>query len=191
MNGKGKGVSADLTSPEAQNQTDGALFWKIAQGKAPMPSFADTLTAHQGWDLVNYIRTLASDSRFTDVPAGGGPGSMMQGGMGGGMMMQQGAGPMGGAGCPGCSAVYDALMHECVTATSDGGVVVAVAGKLIRYDSALKKVAESDLDVDWTAVHRRILQIMQDCQMAQANPSSPAASRTEVQPAREPQPGQP
>jgi hypothetical protein len=106
---------------------------------------------------------------------------MMQGGMGRGMMMGPGPGPMAGPGCPGCGAICGALAQESVTPTSDGGVVVAVAGKLIKYDGALKRVAEADLDVDWTQVHRRIQQIMQNCPMTQGYQSTPSPPPTEVQ----------
>jgi hypothetical protein len=98
---------------------------------------------------------------------------MMGGGMGRGMMMRQGAGPMGGPGCPGCGALCGALAQESVTATTDGGVVVAIAGKLIKYDPMLKKVAETDLDVDWSQVHRKMQQIMQNCPMMQRGPGGP------------------
>jgi len=50
----------DLTSPATQLQTDGALFWKITQGRAPMPPWGEALSEKDRWDLVNYIRTLAS-----------------------------------------------------------------------------------------------------------------------------------
>jgi len=64
--GKGNGSSAaniqkkvaDLTSDYVQNQTDGELFWKISEGKAPMPLQKKTLTDDQRWDIINYIRTL-------------------------------------------------------------------------------------------------------------------------------------
>jgi mono/diheme cytochrome c family protein/uncharacterized membrane protein len=59
--GKGGAIGPDLTGPSVQNQTDGALFWKITQGQSPMPSFEATLTPHQRWDIVNYLRTLAQD----------------------------------------------------------------------------------------------------------------------------------
>ncbi|MGE5319484.1 MAG: hypothetical protein ACM3KD_04835, partial [Hyphomicrobiaceae bacterium] len=62
------------------------------------------------------------------MPQGGGmQGGMMGRGMGRGMMPGQ-----GGMGCPACAAMAAGLMHESVTATSDGGVVVSVAGKLIK-----------------------------------------------------------
>ena len=116
----------------------------------------------------------------------------MGSGMGRGMMMQQDAGPMDGDGCPRCAVAWGALSRESVTATSDGGVVVAVAGKLIKYDSALKRVAEADIDVDWAQVHRKIQQIMQDCPMAQDNQSGPSVSQAGVQATHEQHyPGQP
>ncbi len=40
-------------------QTDGALYWKITTGKAPMPSYKDKLSDDQRWALVHYIRSLA------------------------------------------------------------------------------------------------------------------------------------
>ena len=39
--------------------TDGEIFWKIAAGRDPMPSFAGKLREEQRWHLVNYLRTLA------------------------------------------------------------------------------------------------------------------------------------
>lgn len=91
---------------------------------------------------------------------------MMQGGMMGGGMM--GGGMMGGGmGCPGCMAACGAMMHQSVTPTSDGGVVVSVAGKLIKYDNELNKIKEVSLDVDWTRMHQMAQQMMQNCPMMQ------------------------
>jgi mono/diheme cytochrome c family protein len=64
--GKGDGSSAmkiektvaDLTSDNVQNQTDGELFWKISEGRSPMPLAKRTLTDDQRWDVINYIRTF-------------------------------------------------------------------------------------------------------------------------------------
>ena len=62
--GKGDGPSAkDLeVSPgdmtKLGSHSDGALYWKITEGKKPMPSFAKKLTEPQRWDVVNYLRTL-------------------------------------------------------------------------------------------------------------------------------------
>ena len=64
--GKGDGTSADLldkqpadlTTDKVQNQTDGELFWKISEGRKPMPLAKRTLTDDQRWDIINYIRTF-------------------------------------------------------------------------------------------------------------------------------------
>lgn len=69
--GKGDGVAAtglatkpaDHSSDYVQNQTDGALYWMITQGRNPMPSYKTTLTDNQRWELVNYIRTLAKNQK--------------------------------------------------------------------------------------------------------------------------------
>jgi mono/diheme cytochrome c family protein len=42
-----------------QGQSDGALFWKVSEGKDPMPRFAQMLSEQQRWDVVNYIHTLS------------------------------------------------------------------------------------------------------------------------------------
>ncbi len=51
---------ADLTSDRVQKQSDGALFWKLTNGNSPMASYKESLTEEQRWQLVNYIRHLAS-----------------------------------------------------------------------------------------------------------------------------------
>lgn len=51
----------DFTDALAMKKaTDGELFWRIGAGRRPMPSFAKKLTEQERWELVNYIRTLAS-----------------------------------------------------------------------------------------------------------------------------------
>ena len=64
--GKGDGRKADtlkvspanLSNPRMWDQSDGALFWKINEGRTPMPSFHPKLSTHEVWVLVNYVRTL-------------------------------------------------------------------------------------------------------------------------------------
>ncbi len=50
---------ADLTSETVQNQTDGAIFWKITEGRGLMASYKDMLSDKERWALVVYIRSLA------------------------------------------------------------------------------------------------------------------------------------
>jgi mono/diheme cytochrome c family protein len=72
--GDGKGERAeklsiapsDFTDAHAMGQmTDGELYWKISQGRRPMPAFQEKLTEQERWQLVDYIRTLSRK------PAGG------------------------------------------------------------------------------------------------------------------------
>ena len=57
--GMEKKHSADLQLPVVQQQSDGVLFWKIANGNTSrgMPSFSK-LPELQRWQIVLYIRTL-------------------------------------------------------------------------------------------------------------------------------------
>ncbi len=64
--GKGDGMAgmalkprpADFTKDNIQSQTDGAIYWKLTEGKAPMAAYKETLTEQQRWQLVNFIRSL-------------------------------------------------------------------------------------------------------------------------------------
>lgn len=64
--GKGDGPNAatlekppgDLPSSKVQSQTDGELFWKITEGKKPMPATKLVLTDEQRWQVINYVRLL-------------------------------------------------------------------------------------------------------------------------------------
>lgn len=64
--GKGDGLAgmalkprpANLKKDIVQNQTDGAIYWKLTEGNAPMASYKETLTRKQRWQLVNFIRSL-------------------------------------------------------------------------------------------------------------------------------------
>lgn len=64
--GKGDGMGGagltpkptDFTSTDVQAQTDGALFWKLTEGRPPMASYKTALPEKKRWELINYIRTL-------------------------------------------------------------------------------------------------------------------------------------
>jgi mono/diheme cytochrome c family protein len=43
-------------------ETDGSLFWKMSEGRGPMPPWKDDLTEKERWQLVNYIRKLGKDA---------------------------------------------------------------------------------------------------------------------------------
>lgn len=68
--GKGDGLlSFDLTpkpsdfgSVKFQNQSDGAIFWRITNGNRPMPAFRGILSIKQRWQVINYLRTFINKS---------------------------------------------------------------------------------------------------------------------------------
>jgi mono/diheme cytochrome c family protein len=50
---------ADHSSAAIQSESDGSLFWKLSEGRAPMPAYKKIFTDQQRWELIDYIRTLA------------------------------------------------------------------------------------------------------------------------------------
>jgi mono/diheme cytochrome c family protein len=62
--GQGLKNAADLQLPVVQQQSDGALFWKITNGnqRRAMPSFSG-LPELQRWQIVLYLRTLPSTEK--------------------------------------------------------------------------------------------------------------------------------
>ncbi|HMC86926.1 MAG TPA: cytochrome c [Chitinophagaceae bacterium] len=54
---------ADHTSAAVQSETDGAIFWKLSEGRSPMPAYKKIFSEEQRWELVNYIRTLAKTAK--------------------------------------------------------------------------------------------------------------------------------
>ncbi len=66
--GKGDGPDAMMYTPEPADltdahmmgmMTDGEIFYKITEGRKPMPSFQKKLTDEQRWQLVHFVRSLA------------------------------------------------------------------------------------------------------------------------------------
>ena len=49
----------NLSDPKLWQQSDGTLFWKISEGKTPMPAFQEAFSEEQRWQIVTYVRTLA------------------------------------------------------------------------------------------------------------------------------------
>jgi hypothetical protein len=88
--------------------------------------------------------------------------SPMGRGMGRGMM--QGPGGQGGMMCPMCGAMGGAMLQKSMVQT-EGGVIVAMGNKLIKYDADLNKVKEITLDVDISGMQRTMQQVMENCPM--------------------------
>jgi mono/diheme cytochrome c family protein len=47
-----------LTDASVAKQSDGELFWKISNGKKPMPAGKKLMDENEIWNVVNYIRTF-------------------------------------------------------------------------------------------------------------------------------------
>ena len=60
-----------LSDPKMWEQSDGELYWKITEGKSPMPNFAETFSEEQRWQIVNFIRTLAPKPASAVAPDAG------------------------------------------------------------------------------------------------------------------------
>src|SRR5258708_37476483 len=69
--GKGDGPKAaelqpkprDLSSPEVAGQGDGELYWKITEGRRPMPAFGKLISDEDRWHAINYIHTFRQNER--------------------------------------------------------------------------------------------------------------------------------
>lgn len=48
----------DLASQAVLVQSDGRLFWNIAIGRGPMPSWDVVLSEEDRWHVINYLRAL-------------------------------------------------------------------------------------------------------------------------------------
>ena len=73
--GKGDGRDANRYDPAPTDftdvkrmggVTDGELFYKISEGKKPMPVFKNKLTEDQRWGLVLFIRSLTAPASAGD-----------------------------------------------------------------------------------------------------------------------------
>ena len=64
--GKGDGFAAVALTPRPadfskslfQNQSNGEIYWKLSNGRAPMAGYKELLSEKELWELVNYIRSF-------------------------------------------------------------------------------------------------------------------------------------
>lgn len=77
--GKGDGPEAATHSPRPasfaeasrmNSMTDGEVFYRITNGRRPMPAFKNRLTDEQRWQLVLLLRTFVNIDMPAETPAG-------------------------------------------------------------------------------------------------------------------------
>lgn len=67
---KGAGFyPVDLTAPGVKQRTDGYIYAYIKYGgKVMMPSYGESLTDEEAWNIVNYVRALQQRSSANSAP---------------------------------------------------------------------------------------------------------------------------
>ncbi|MEJ7693088.1 PQQ-dependent sugar dehydrogenase [Daejeonella sp.] len=68
INGSGEGAPgmtfevkpANFHSKGVASQKDGALFWKLSEGRGAMPGFKSLLSSDKRWQIISYIRQLGN-----------------------------------------------------------------------------------------------------------------------------------
>ena len=59
----------DMASAKMQGNSDGAMQYKIASGRGPMPSFKNTLSSTDVWKVISFIRSF-NDKYVQEVATG-------------------------------------------------------------------------------------------------------------------------
>lgn len=59
---------ANFHRGKVQRQTDGAIFYKLSNGRGSMPAFKNSLSEEQRWQLVSYIRKLPDIKEIVKPP---------------------------------------------------------------------------------------------------------------------------
>lgn len=54
-------VPGDPAASKFQLNTDGAMYYKITEGRVTMPSFKDILSQNEIWDVISYVRSYNKD----------------------------------------------------------------------------------------------------------------------------------
>ena len=67
--------------------------------------------------------------------------------------------------CPMHGMMRKGMMEKSVIAAADGGVIVLVGNKLMKYDKNLNLIKEAEIKIDLAAMQRNMTEMMKDCPM--------------------------
>jgi hypothetical protein len=76
--------------------------------------------------------------------------------------------------CPMCGAMMGAMMLKTMIATPDGGVIVAFGNRLMRYDSQLNLIKETEMKIDAGQMYGDMQKMIESCPMCRQMPQQPA-----------------
>lgn len=62
------------------------------------------------------------------------------------------------------------VIEKSVVATADGGVVVSVGNKILKYDKDLNLKKETEIKIDAKEMHKTMMQMMENCPMSEMMP---------------------
>jgi hypothetical protein len=58
----------DPATEKIQHNSDGEIFYKVTEGKSPMPSFKNTLSTKDIWNIISYIRSFNHSYKQSVMP---------------------------------------------------------------------------------------------------------------------------
>jgi mono/diheme cytochrome c family protein len=73
--------SGDPASEKIQHNRDGEIFYKVSEGKSPMPTFKNTLTSIDIWNIIAFIRSFNSayvQSVMPEITSSAYPGALIR-----------------------------------------------------------------------------------------------------------------
>jgi len=110
--------------------------------------------------LVAVVAVAGSYMAFGQRQRGG----MVQGGMMGRGMMR-GSNMQPGSGMGMCSMCGGMMMGKTVAPTSDGGALVSIGTKLVKYNASMEKVKEVEIPMDIEKMSKQMEQMWENCPM--------------------------
>jgi len=57
------------------------------------------------------------------------------------------------------------MMQKQIVATEDGGIIVLIGNKLLKYDKNLNLKKEAEIPMDMEGMHKRMTKMMKECPM--------------------------